>query len=362
MLDGPTGGLTDDGTQHVVWSDASFVGSSIPTTDAATVYALGFTHEVMAATKTSGSVLWRVTLRSGGTTYGENLVLTSGTLAVGDSAVYGLDPADGHVRWTFAPTPSSAPGRFRLSTDGRTIYAGSSDGHAFAIDPATGAARWVSQVLPASDVRIVDPKIEGGIVYVGYDDYTQGPEAGGVAALDATSGAVRWTAALPPATPGAETTTLGVVVAGDVVVAGARDGRIYGLDRATGATLWTAPPVAVPASVGGSPATDVRELASAGTSVYAASRTGYVTAIDATSGRVRWTAPTRYGSALWVAADATQVYVVHGYGQMTVLDAASGAVRWVLPTNGPAVAFVPAIDGEQLYIDGSRGLYALRAH
>jgi len=290
------------------------------------------------------------------------LVLAGGTLAVGDSTVYGLDPTDGHVRWTFATAPTSVAGRFRLSTDGTTIYAGSSDGHAFAIDPATGTARWVTQVLPDSDVRVVDPKIDGGVVYVGYDDYTSGTETGGVAAVDATSGTVQWTAALPAAQPGAVTATLGAVVAGSVVVAGARDGRIYGLDRATGTIVWTAPPVAVPASAGGTPTTDIRELASVGTSVYAASYTGYVTAIDATTGRIRWTAPTPYGSALWLTADATQVYVVFGYGQMTVLDAASGAIRWSLPTNGPTVAFVPAIDGEQLFIDGSRGLYALRAH
>jgi len=47
---------------------------------------------------------------------------------------------------------------------------------------------------------------------------------------------------------------------------------------------------------------------------------------------------------------------------MMVLDASSGAIRWSLPTNGPSVAFVLAIDGEQLFIDGSRGLYALHAH
>lgn len=360
--DGPLGGIPDDGLQHVVWRDSSFWGLGIPTTDAAAVYALGITHDVIAATKTNGHVLWHVSLRQGGTTYGQSVVVAGGTLAVGDSTVYGLDAVDGHVRWIFATAPTSVAGRFRLSSDGTTIYAGSSDGHAFAIDPTTGAARWVTQVLPDSDVRIVDPKIEGGIVYVAYDDYAHGPEAGGVAALDATSGTVRWTMALPAVQPGAVTATLGAVVAGNVIVAAARDGRIYGLDRATGAITWAAPPVAVPASAGGTPATDIRALASVGTTVYAASYTGYVTAIDAMNGRVEWTVPTRYGSALWIAADATQVYVVFGYGQMTVLDAASGTPRWSLPTNGPTVEFFPAIDGEQLFIAGTRGLYALRAH
>jgi outer membrane protein assembly factor BamB len=356
---------TVDGSDRVLWGMPSIRGYGIPAFDAGTVYALGNAHDVAAVDKQSGALRWRATLPvQGGMTVGENLVLATGLLIAGDSTVHALDPATGRVVWSFTAVEGSgsAPGRFRLATDGTTIYAGSANGNVYAIDAASGRARWVAPVVPHDGVSVLDPKFVAGVVYVGYTDFTANPLVGGVAAVDAATGTVRWSRTLPQARVGAPTATIGVAVAGGTVVAGARDGNVYGLAAATGAVLWIVPPVDAPPSSGGNALLDVRELSSSGTTVYAASTTGVITAIDAVSGAVRWMSPqTKYGSAAWITSDDQQVYVTHTYGQMTVLDAGTGAVRWQLGTNAPGVILTPAIDGERLYVDGATGVYAVRA-
>ena len=82
------------------------------------------------------------------------------------------------------------------------------------------------------------PTVADGVVYVGSFD-------GHLYALDAGSGALRWKFAtegvsidLPKAGFDRRSVQSSPAVTADLVVIGCRDGRLYGVDRATGKERW----------------------------------------------------------------------------------------------------------------------------
>src|SRR5437764_681278 len=89
------------------------------------------------------------------------------------------------------------------------------------------------------------PVYGDGVVYVvtaviGIGAYTVplGRRIGHVVALSATSGATLWRFEIPEAPPFNGGAVGPGVVAGDVLIVGADNGRVYGLDRGTGTPRW----------------------------------------------------------------------------------------------------------------------------
>jgi glucose dehydrogenase len=160
--------------------------------------------------------------------------------------------------------------------------------------------------------------------------------------------------------PTGPTATIDPVVAGSVVVAGARDGPIYAFDRITGALRWKAPPLPV---VGGTtPALirDVRPLATCDNRIFAGSTSRIVVALDPEDGREIWrTEASPWGGAAWVWCGDSTVFVFRPGGQLEAYDAATGRRRWGI-TEGYHFSFGGATDGNRLYVGGLYGLYALR--
>jgi outer membrane protein assembly factor BamB len=188
-------------------------------------------------------------------------------------------------------------------------------------------------------------------------------------AVDKRSGAVRWKTTLP--VNRANNFGQGCILAGGILVVGDED--LFGLDPATGRTLWRFRP-----AEGRHPGLFLP--AAAGSLVFGGSSSGYVYAVDARSGSLVWR--TRV-----VPGDSTSVYhpVVHGTdvvvaftdfnnsgaresrGGIAVLHGSTGTVRWMryLPeradTNVSTATIEPVVVGDVIVAGARDGpMYALR--
>jgi outer membrane protein assembly factor BamB len=236
---------------------------------------------------------------------------------------------------------------------------GSSSGAIFGVDHQSGVEVWKATLRSGERVLTYVGAVVDDTVYVAFTDLDA--NAGGLAAVDTRSGAILWQNWLPHnVDPTSPTSTIDPVVSGTVVIAGARDGPIYGLDRATGVLRWKSPEIPTPADSNPQTIRDVRYLASNGQTVFAGSSSGVVVAIDGESGAERWRSKRQQsGTAAWVWSADNTVFVLHPLGQLTVLDANTGSVRWSI-ADGHHFSVGAAFDGNIAFLGGSRGVYALR--
>ena len=100
-------------------------------------------------------------------------------------------------------------------------------------------ARWQVQLSDNATPSSSSPIVAGGRVYVG-SSALSGPN---FFALDSQTGAVVWQADIGHAASECDDVGIGATpaISGTVVVAGGGDGAYYGLDAATGQTLWRDP-------------------------------------------------------------------------------------------------------------------------
>lgn len=173
-------------------------------------------------------------------------------------------------------------------------------------------------------------------------------------------------------------------VAGDAVVFGGRDGKVYSISRHDGNRQWS---YTAQGGVGASPvvrgavvvAADyagnvVALRAGAGTVIWkralrekivstpsvtgervaVGTVSGRVYALSLESGRVLWKFATR-GPIRGAITEAEGVFLVPSHdGRLYALDATTGARRWVLSVGGPVTAS-PASDGEIVVVGSARG-------
>jgi outer membrane protein assembly factor BamB len=183
-------------------------------------------------------------------------------------------------------------------------------------------------------------------------------------ALDVASGSERWRVAFAPQAAGQYSGCNGGVFVGDLFVTSAEDGRVYALDRATGAVRWTAPRVhMLPTENAAGVWNDVRPLAASGDLVVVGSSTGTVVALEAATGAERWRATANRGSIIFrpaVGDDA--VYANHILGQLAAFDRTTGALRWMSGIGQSRGEYfgAPVVEGDHLYINGFTAHYALR--
>jgi eukaryotic-like serine/threonine-protein kinase len=145
-------------------------------------------------------------------------------------------------------------------------------------------------------------------------------------------------------------------VAGNVVYIGSGDGKLYALDRATGATKWTydaRDPIASSPAIGGGLA-------------YAGTRDGHFFAVDVSTGAERW----RFGTGklmpfpwghesgdIYTSSPAFVdgvVYFGAGDGRVYAVDAATGKEKWHAQTGG-RVRSSPALDTRNVYVGAADG-------
>jgi outer membrane protein assembly factor BamB len=296
----------------------------------------------------------------GGATAGPNTLVVSDVVVMADANIYAFDRVTGAPRWTFKAGDSGAAGGNRLVADSATIYASSFAGRVYAIDARSGAPRWVTQI-PGGTAHssTEDPLVSDGVVYVGIL-YATHPLTGGVAALDAATGGILWTHDFVPRSPEFDSYCPSHPVATEsLVIASAADGRIYGLDRATGETRWIAP------AVEGYVYDDLRWLELAGSTVIATSMSGSAMAYDAETGALLWSTQINGGSLLGDIATDGKLAVI-APGEVVTLDVDTGKILWRTGDNeqegGYGYLGQPAIDGPRVYASLQDGFVALRAH
>ena len=153
--------------------------------------------------------------------------------AYGDDAVLALDAASGKPIWK-QPQPLPCWGHPALSSDGKWLLAGLGNGTfgaddprpagaVVAFDPVSGQRRWQRKLPDSVNTSLV---IVGQEVLVGCKD-------GRLYCLDLASGQPRWSSLCGKPVLGSP-----LVLADEIYQAGG-DGRLYGLERSTGATKWT---------------------------------------------------------------------------------------------------------------------------
>lgn len=308
-----------------------------------------------AAKGSYGGIAWR--LQTGGPVR-SSPVVSQGIVYVGstDGKVYAVDAARGTVRWRYdagsavSATPALAGG---------IVVVAAWDGSVHGIALATGKRVW--RMATGPDARLAwgyesgdnwtsSATVAGGTIFVGSGD-------GGLYALDLATGRTRWRAA----TGGRIRSS--PAVAADQVIVGSFDGSVYSFDRTTGRERWRF------ATDGTRFASDTfgfdrksiqSSPAVAGDLVLAGARDGFFYALDLVTGKERWRADHKVS---WVncspaIADGV-VYVATSDGQvLQALDLATGRERWRADTIG-IVWGSPSVAGNVVYTPTTRGpLYA----
>ena len=345
-------------------------GAGTPAFDGSTVFYIGADHYVYALDPKSGSERWRsATGTTGPSDLGHNCVVVPEAVVCGDDGIAGFRSVDGMRVWRFDAAPD-APGRFRIAASAGVIFAGShGHGTVYAIDGKTGASLWANPVLAADPNGVnVGPLVADSAVVVGAFVRGGNPFTGGVVALDAQTGQTRWVTNFPLAGPDSDCAGIGVALWRDVVLGSSSDGKIYVLDRATGAIQSFFSGVGQRANVvgvTGPVGQDIRPIAVSETTLYAASTGNWFIAYDLTTKRELWRVVSREGSALGspIVPDGPAVYVRDGNDHLTAFSATGPNVLWDIGLPNPVDLLLTgsvAVSNDMIFGAGTTGFWAIR--
>jgi outer membrane protein assembly factor BamB len=315
-------------------------------TEAGTAYAID---------EKSGAVRWRHSLGS---------PVLSTPAVVGavayfttwDNRLHAIDAATGRERWTRDLGRTRGPNDYweyyvsSPQTAGSRLYVGSGSGSLFAIEADSGRIIWsfdAGERIRTTPALTADAEIIGTM-------------AGEVIAVD-RGGRQRWRFKTVGAGHGfsfksndTRSVVTQPIVVGNVVIAGGRDGNIYGIDLKTGTERWHE------THDGGS---WILGLAADNARFYAGSGSAFVMqAAEPSTGKEIWRTPTA-NAMFGGIAKAGEVLVSNGInGMIAAFDSASGAQQWrfSLPStvfSSPLVAqgvvFTGADDGSIYALDTS---------
>jgi len=354
---------------QLVWSAPIGEGDSRRvrlTTDPVAAEGRIFTLDARArvqATSTNGEALWSVDLTPArdqrNTASGGALAVAGGRLYVSSAYAFvaALDATTGREIWR---SEFDSPLTGSPAVMGDTLYLSAADGTLWALDAANGRIRWTLPGTPALAVlaRGSAPAIAG--------EYVVFPmQSGELTAVRRANGGRVWTTAAVGRRTGAAAATISSL-SGDPVVEGNRlyaanqSGRLFALNAATGAPIWTADEGAY------GPVWPV------GGSVFLVSDQNRLLRLDATDGSVIWAVdlplyttervrrqlaiypqhgPVLAGGRIWVAS---------GDGALRGFDPASGARVADLAIPGGAASGPIAVGGALYILSRDGALLAYR--
>jgi outer membrane protein assembly factor BamB len=270
-----------------------------------------------------------------------------------------LDSETGAVRWTNARGRGfSSPTVFDDS-----VFVGTSNGTVIRVNASDGGVLWETRLLSTTNFTGISssPKVAFDNVYVGTFNESGGP--GEVVALWEGNGSVRWrhpTGSIHLSSPAYRDGVVYVGVMGrynlTTQISFDPPYGVLALRGATGREQWFAP---TGGSVAASPAIW-------GESIIAPAKDGKVYALNRTTGAVVWEVPADAGVSSPAVAQDT-VFVGGGTfgaaGRVVALDAATGSVKWSFAPNGPVQASLTYAEGKVLFAtNAAHGtVYALNA-
>ncbi|MDP4918283.1 MAG: outer membrane protein assembly factor BamB [Haliea sp.] len=233
--------------------------------------------------------------------------------ASADGEVKALDVTTGRKVWDVdLELPIS--GGVGLYND--SVFLGASDGFVIHLDASSGVVRWRA---PVTGEVLAPPQGNGKVVVVQtYDGKLHG--------LDFATGERLWTydSNMPVLTIRGTSTP---ILQGNRAIAGFSNGRVVGFDAATGSVEWEAR-VAIPQ--GRSEIERIVDvdgtMALAGNELFASSYQGYVVSIDVASGRKIWESPV--SSVSGVSQGFGNVYAADEDGRVIAFLRTGQGQRW----------------------------------
>lgn len=274
------------------------------------------------------SVLWTFSAGSSSAAFAPAIAEGIVYLQTEPGELFAIDANTGAVLWQTTGSYSMP------SVSGKLVYAISENEELVALDTVTHEAYW--RASPASPVWT--PLVSDGVLYYGAD-------ANLLVARDAESGSELWLSEQSGVAARSAALDTGVLVVGG------EDQFVYGIDAATGKTLWRyelgdgTGVIQTPAIADG--------IAFVGT--FAGSQNAFA-ALDLASGIERWRVQGIEGESFYAAAVAGGlVYVPSDSGALRALDTASGQMRWTYQF-GEAMRSAPAIVDGVVYAAGTDGI------
>lgn len=193
--------------------------------------------------------------------------------------------------------------------------------------------------MSGANVDITAPPLPAGDLLIA------GAANGSLVAIDRATHEQRWRFQAGGAIVGAP------VAAGGVLFFGANDRKVYALDLASGTFRWA---FAAQDVISASPAV-------VGDTVYVGSEDRSVYALDSATGKERWRFTTGDAVVTAPALAGGQLFVGSNDGVLYALDAATGAPRWAFSTDD-AITASPLVRDGVVYAGSRDGsLYALSA-
>jgi outer membrane protein assembly factor BamB len=225
-----------------------------------------------------------------------------------------LDAATGKQMWRISAGEKISGG---VGAGENLVLVGTPKGMVLAFDQAAGKPLWKSKV--ASEV-LSAPQVYQGVVVVRSGDSR-------IYGLDAVDGKRKWVYERATPTLSLRSSAGAAVDNSGVAFVGFAGGKLVALDAASGKVVWEAP-VALPKG-----ATEIERIADItslpvfdGRYVYAAAYQGRMVGIERASGRVLWNRDISSYNGL--AVDGSTLYVTQSNGAVYALDYSSGKTFW----------------------------------
>jgi outer membrane protein assembly factor BamB len=298
---------------------------------------------VMAVDVGSGEIVWNTAV-TGGIDGQSRYDSQRGQVYVGtdDGFLYAIEPGTGKIRWStkFKGAIDHPPD---IGESG--LYLATSADRVFAVDPADGKMRWQYERETPEGFTIhgyAAPRQDGRSVYAGFSD-------GYVVALQAESGDLLWSRSLAAASEQFVDVDASPIVWRGKLFAASFSGGLYGLRPSDGEVLWHA-------SLDGTSA-----LTQGAANLYAVSSRSGLAAVS-TDGNILWrqglptagdlTAPIEVGPYLVFSGSREGLFVV---------ERETGKLLQIFdPARGMCAAPTVDKEGRALYVLANSGtLYAL---
>lgn len=325
--------------------DDALLLSLTPAVNGGTIYAANADGGVLAISRASGDVRWKVNVDAslvGAVGAGADLVFVSPA----NGGVIALDAASGEVRWR-AQTSSQVLAA--AATDGDVVVVQSTDARVQAFDVSTGRVRWSYK---ASQAVLTlrgnsSPVIQSGSVFVAFDN-------GKTAVLNASTGLMQWERRFIVPNGRTELERIidvqadPVLTSTDVIVA-SYQGAIVDIAQESGQVKWE------------QKASVVHSMATADDVIYMVEGNDTVRALSMATGNEIWKAEgfdnRRLSSPAVIGA---YVAVADKRGYIHLLKRSDGSYAGRYNIGGDGVRADLQSDGDTLYaLTASGKLYAL---